>query len=524
MEVNGLHLCIGCMRELDNMDVCQHCGLVQKDYAPTPRCLIPGTRLSNRYILGRIIGEGSFGITYIGWDEVLAFPVAIKEYYPVDLVSRDVIRGNNTNVYMYANIEETEYHKKLERFLKEARDLTRFNQLNAIVSVRDFFYENNTAYIVMDYIRGESLKSYVKRRGAIDAGEVLAMFKPVLESLIKVHEVEIIHRDISPDNLLFDEEHNLVLIDFGSAELQNADFTRSVTIMFKRGFSPEEQYRSYGKQGAWTDIYALCATMYYAMTASIPDESIQRTLEDRVIPLWNLSNINLSNTQMKAIMKGMEVRAEDRYQNVKDLYKALYESNEKVAHTNFSFFKKYVFVIAVIVLGIVTVSVYLLQHFEIGSYLQGNKGEQIAVTEEVTDTEEPAGQIQQVGMISCISETKTSTIERLDAMNGIEFTVKWEEDYSSTVKKGCIIEQSIPAGTLLEKGQQYSITFTVSKGKEATDSEEGSATSKITEINQTTEERQTTETSQRTESQQPARTNQNTQNKKQTEELDGYIP
>lgn len=522
MEVNGLHLCIGCMRELDNMDVCQHCGLVQKDYAPTPRCLIPGTRLSNRYILGRIIGEGSFGITYIGWDEVLAFPVAIKEYYPVDLVSRDVIRGNNTNVYMYANIEETEYHKKLERFLKEARDLTRFNQLNAIVSVRDFFYENNTAYIVMDYIRGESLKSYVKRRGAIDAGEVLAMFKPVLESLIKVHEVEIIHRDISPDNLLFDEEHNLVLIDFGSAELQNADFTRSVTIMFKRGFSPEEQYRSYGKQGAWTDIYALCATMYYAMTASIPDESIQRTLEDRVIPLWDLSDINLSNAQMKAIMKGMEVRAENRYQNVKDLYKALYESDEKGTHTNVPFFKKYVFVVVVIVLGIV--SVYLLQHFEIGSYLQGNTGEQIAVTEEVTDAEETDSQIQQVEMISCISETKTSTIKQLDTMNEIEFTVKWEEDYSSTVKKGCIIEQSIPAGTLLEKGQQYSITFTVSKGKEATDSEEGSATSESTEINQTTEGQQTTENSQTTESQQPARTNQNTQNKKQTEELDGYIP
>lgn len=467
MEVNGLHLCIGCMRELDNMDVCQHCGLVQKDYAPTPRCLIPGTRLSNRYILGRILGEGSFGITYIGWDEVLAFPVAIKEYYPADLVSRDVIRGNDTDVYMYANIEEAEYHKKLERFLKEARDLTRFNQLNAIVSVRDFFYENNTAYIVMDYIRGESLKSYVKRRGAIDAAEVLDMFKPVLESLIKVHEIGIIHRDISPDNLLFDEEHNLVLIDFGSAELQNADFTRSVTIMFKRGFSPEEQYRSYGKQGAWTDIYALCTTIYYAMTASIPDEAIQRTLEDRVIPLWELSDINLSNVQMKAIMKGMKVRAEDRYQNVKDLYEALYGSGAKEIYTNFPFFKKYVFMIVVIVLGIVTVSVYLLQHFEIGSYSQSNKGEQTGITEEVTDTEKTASQMQQVEM---------------------------------------------------------------SKGEKETYSEEASTTSEVTErrqtteTSQTTEGRQTTEINQTTERQQPVRTNQTTQNKKRTEELDGYIP
>ncbi|MCM1236288.1 MAG: serine/threonine protein kinase [Ruminococcus flavefaciens] len=503
MEVNNLHLCIGCMRELHNMDICQYCGLVQKDYMPTPRCLIPGTRLSNRYVLGRILGEGNFGITYIGWDEVLAFPVAIKEYYPSDLVSRDVVRGNDKDVYMYANIEETEYHKKLERFLKEARNLIRFNHLNAIVSVRDFFYENNTAYIVMDYIRGESLKSYVKRKGAIDAEKVLQMFKPVLESLIKVHEIGIIHRDISPDNLLFDEEDNLVLIDFGSAELQNVDLTRSVTVLFKRGFSPEEQYRTCGKQGAWTDIYALCATMYYSMTALIPDEAIQRTIEDRVNPLWELQNINLSGIQMKAIMKGMEIHAEDRYQNVRDLYAALYQDDDKRVNIHFSV-KKYLFMIAMVLLG------SFLWHFASKKYPTTDTGDTM-VMEEVTDTEEPVRPGQK-GMISCIAETKSNAINQLKAVEGIEFVIKWEEDYSNTVKEGCVMEQSIAAGTLLEEGRKYYITLTVSIGEKVMLPEENSTTSETIETYQNTETEQTT------------RARQTTQTHEKREDLDGYIP
>lgn len=470
MEVNNLHLCIGCMRELHNMDVCQHCGLVQKDYVPAPRCLIPGTRLSNRYVLGKILGEGSFGITYIGWDEVLAFPVAIKEYYPSDLVSRDVIRGNDTDVYMYANIEEEEYHKKLERFLKEARDLTRFNQLNAIVSVRDFFYENNTAYIVMDYIRGESLKSFVKREGAIDADKVLDMFRPVLESLMKVHEVGIIHRDISPDNLLFDENHNLVLIDFGSAELQNADLTRSVTIMFKRGFSPEEQYRSCGKQGAWTDIYALCATMYYAMTATIPDEAIQRTIEDRVTPLCDMANIHLSNSQMKAIMKGLEIRAEERYQKVSDLYEVLYNDDTKVLPVKSHLSFRYIVAIIVAVLGILIAGGYLLQYFQARHDMQDNT-EGLAVTEDITDSEEPGSQTKQSE--KPVLKTKQTT-------------------------------------------EKITETKPTTEMKQTTEAKQATET--------TTEAKQTTETKTTTEAKRVTKIPQTTQSNKKTEELDGYIP
>ncbi len=139
MRINGKNFFIGCMNPLDASGQCSCCHLDQDQYKPIPRCLLPGTVLTDRYILGRVLGEGSFGITYIGLDCVLDHRVAIKEYYPSDLVSRDVIRGTDKNVYVYESRAKTEYKENLDKFPNEARCLTRFNQLNGIVSVRDFF-------------------------------------------------------------------------------------------------------------------------------------------------------------------------------------------------------------------------------------------------------------------------------------------------------------------------------------------------------------------------------------------------
>lgn len=381
MEINNHHLCIGCMNPLHDKTICSYCGLEQKGYKPIPRCLIPGTRLQERYILGKVLGEGNFGITYIGYDVLLEMPVAIKEYYPADLVSRDMLRGNDQDVYLYSTIEQAEYDKRLEKFLGEARNLTRFNNLNAVVTVRDFFYANHTAYMVMDYVSGESLKSYIARTGAMSGGEVLKMFRPVIEALEKIHETGMIHRDISPDNLLIDEDGELVLIDFGAAELGNVELTKTLTITFKRGFSPEEQYRSLGKLGAWTDIYALCATMYYAMTAKAPDEAIQRTIEDRIIPLWEWKNIDLSVIQMKAIMKGMEVRAEDRVQSASELSHFLYDESETVLHKEKTR-KPFAYLIAGVLLLVIcglTAGVIFLKN---GSF-DADSGKKVFVTESV---------------------------------------------------------------------------------------------------------------------------------------------
>lgn len=361
MNINERHLCLACMSELNNRDICDGCGYVQIEYKPFPRCLIPGTKLSNRYVLGKVLGEGSFGITYIGWDTLLDLPVAIKEYYPSDLVSRDVLRSADKSVYVYTDTSQASYKERLDKFLSEARSIARFNQLNAVVSVRDYFYENNTAYIVMDYVDGKRFKDEIKENGPMDANTVLELFKPIFKSLAKIHETGIIHRDISPDNLMLTNDGNLVLIDFGSAELQNAELTRSITIMFKRGFSPEEQYRLKGKQGPWTDIYSMCASMYYGMTGIVPDESIQRTIDDKVKSLVEIKEIDIEESVAKAIMKGMSVVASNRFRSVNELYSALYQ-NEYQMHSKNN--NKKMLAIMIIVIGILVCGIIIQSQYK----------------------------------------------------------------------------------------------------------------------------------------------------------------
>ena len=518
MEINKHHLCIGCMHELQGKEVCPYCGLEQRSYTPIPRCLIVGTRLADRYVLGKVLGEGSFGITYIGWDSLLEIPVAIKEYYPSDLVSRDVVRGNDNSVYLFSGIEKEEYDSRLERFLKEARNLTRFNQLPSIVSVRDFFYANNTAYIVMDYIDGESLKAYIKREGAMDARKVLKVFRPILESLEKMHVTGIIHRDISPDNLLFDADHNLVLIDFGAAELQNADLTRTVTITFKRGFSPEEQYRSHGKQGAWTDIYALCASMYYAMTGVAPDEAIQRSIEDKVVPLWDETGIMLTNMQMKAIMKGMSVHGEDRFQSVTQLYQQLYAEDtagkRQSGDSGLTSAKNMIKMVLLLLLIVGIVGGSIGYRWMTRPQAVRNATEDIAVTQSGTDNsgELQESTIETVTMVSCIGHTKSEVQQMLTAVKNVTFRVEWEEQYSNEAPAGQVMEQSIPQGEELEEGQEYALRFVISMGPEPTE-----------DTTQATTQEQTTQSVTSSTAQQTTNRNSKNSSSKKSDGLDGYI-
>ncbi len=336
MVVNGIKLCINCMHPLnDDTNKCNHCGYIQSEYRQIPCCLSPGTVLSKRYVIGKVIGEGSFGITYIGWDMLLEYVVAIKEYFPLEIVNRDTINGN-TDVYMISQEYENEYKSKLTKFLDEARCLSKFNSLSGIVSVRDFFYSNETAYIVMEYVDGCSLKDYIKANGKMSGKQVLELMKPVINAISEVHKLGIVHRDISPDNILFSKKGELVLIDFGSSRVRDIDLMRSMTVTFKRGFSPEEQYRSRGVLGAWSDVYSLCATMYYMLTGLVPMESVERIVGGRIESLENMSDIDITDKQKKGIMKGLEVEAKDRYQSVHQLYITLYDETEKHVDKNVS--------------------------------------------------------------------------------------------------------------------------------------------------------------------------------------------
>ncbi len=470
MEANGIHLCIGCMQRLDEHGKCNHCHMEQGSYNPIPRCLLPGTMLAERYMLGKVLGEGSFGITYIGWDCLLELPVAIKEYYPSDLVSRDVIRGTDKNVYVYEKLGEEEYQENLKKFLNEAKCLTRFNQKGGIVSVRDFFYENNTAYIVMEYVDGGNVKDYIKNNGKMSAGQVLKIMHPVLEAISGVHSTGMVHRDISPDNLLFNKEGQLVLIDFGSARVRNVEMTRSMTVVFKRGFSPEEQYRSRGKQGAWSDVYALCTTMYFMLTGNTPEESVERALGADTISLETMKDIELTDKQKKAIMKGMSVKAEERYQNVKALMEDLYEEDTLASHRKKLPVPKrkrkvLPWIIAgsvVLILAILGLSMALLKPDSQPPVTV--KMEATPSATPVTVTPSPAP--KKYTMVSVIDKTQKQAKKEIEKIGDKNLTIKWKKVFSDKVNKGKIIGQSMKKGMQWTEGVKQTITLTVSKGKE----------------------------------------------------------
>ncbi len=315
-------LCIACMNDKGNNAFCPHCGFREDSYTPPPHHLRPGTILNGKYWVGKALGEGGFGITYIGWDLNLELKTAIKEYFPNGFVSRDVSVTDTLTVF--SGSDQNMFEQGREKFINEAKSLARFDSLPGIVSVKDFFLENGTAYIVMEYVDGETLKSFLKRNGGKASPEtVFTMMEPLMKSLSKVHEQGIIHRDISPDNIMITKDSKVKLLDFGAARDISMGGQKSLSIQLKPGYAPEEQYRSHGKQGPWTDVYALCATMYMAITGVQPMESLERMHSDRVQPP-SLLGIAINPSQEAALMHGMSVYAANRTPDVTQLYNELY--------------------------------------------------------------------------------------------------------------------------------------------------------------------------------------------------------
>ena len=321
------NLCIHCMKEKHSADeICPFCGSDPKSADIPPYHLQPFSILAGKYLLGMAIGEGGFGITYIGMDLNLEMRVAIKEYYPNGCAVRNCSESNT--VLSYSNSTQEVFEKGREKFINEARLLAKCSNLSEIVSVKDFFRENHTAYIVMEYIEGITLKAYLKQNGDhIPAQKTLQMMKPVICSLSKVHDMNLIHRDISPDNIMICNNGAVKILDFGGARDYIFSNEKSLSIMLKPGYAPEEQYRTHGNQGPWTDVYALCATMYRCITGSVPPESLERAYQESLPPIRSISP-DCPPAAASAIEKGMSIYPENRFQSMQELYSALYESSQ----------------------------------------------------------------------------------------------------------------------------------------------------------------------------------------------------
>lgn len=312
--------CPYCMNPVEGGKPCRACGLTEGSYTPSPHHLPPGTVLKERYLVGRVLGEGGFGITYIGCDLQLELKVAIKEYFPTDKASR--VSQASLDVTSYTGAAGVNYDRGLKKFLQEARTIARMDKQPVIVNVRDFFEANHTAYIVMEYVEGTTFKDLVEQRGGrIPAGELLYLIEPLFFALKEMHGNGLIHRDISPENLMI-EKGTVRLLDFGCAR-ESADGGNTLTIALKHGYAPVEQYQSKG-QGPWTDVYALSATIYYCLTGKKPPQAMDRLVEDELIPPRKLG-VELTQRQESALLYGMGVPPKRRFQSMEEFHTALYE-------------------------------------------------------------------------------------------------------------------------------------------------------------------------------------------------------
>ena len=314
------HLCYNCFQERETqVGPCPYCGFdLAENEKKFPVALRAGTMLNGRYIIGRVLGQGGFGITYLALDTQLNAKVAIKEFMPNDIATRI---GTTVSVAMDTKSEEFAYGA--ERFQEEARTLAKFIGNPNIAAVTSYFDENDTSYFVMDYIEGISFKTYIANHGGkISVEETLNVMIPVLRALTAVHAEGFIHRDVTPDNIYITKDGMVKLLDFGSARYSIGDKSKSLDVILKVGYAPKEQYIRRSRQGPFTDVYSCAACFYAAITGFLPPESLERLDEDTLVPI-SQCGIDIPEYLDKAILKGLAVQPEDRFQSAAEFLDAI---------------------------------------------------------------------------------------------------------------------------------------------------------------------------------------------------------
>ena len=313
-----MFFCPSCMSKAAPVDgkcpVCGHDVNIQNAQYQLPvNCILNG-----RYVVGKVLGAGGFGSTYIGYDLKLDSRVAIKEYYPSGAANRSI----SLTVIPTAEVKGNPFELGKSRFLKEAKTLSEFVGDGNIVTLRDYFEENGTAYIVMEYLEGQDLSHYARERGRFEFSEALDLLEPVMLALDEVHKKGLIHRDISPSNIMVLNNGKVKVLDFGSARLQNTSGELSLSVMLKPGYAPMEQYSTHGEQGSWTDVYAMSATIYRLITGKTPPTSTDRLMEDTLEPPSKLG-VKITPAQEEALLHGLALRPADRTRTMAELAKEL---------------------------------------------------------------------------------------------------------------------------------------------------------------------------------------------------------
>lgn len=316
IEINGRQLCENCFESVTGT-VCAACGFDSSDSAPDPSMLMPGSVLQNRYVIGRVVGKGGFGITYLAYDALVCKKIAVKEYFPYGIAQRT---AGSTEVSITSADRAEAFKLGAEKFYNEAKLVARFNGNPNIVGVYDCFYENNTVYMAMEYLRGCTLKEYIREHGILTAPQGIFVAKSIAGALVVAHSALVLHRDISPDNIILCDDGNIKLIDFGAARQVVAEYSQSFSVILKPGFAPPEQYRKKGNQGPWTDVYALGTTLYFMLTGDIPEDPSGRFDDDDTFK-ENLFDIDSGLWEL--ITKATKLNINERYPDAYELKKAI---------------------------------------------------------------------------------------------------------------------------------------------------------------------------------------------------------
>lgn len=313
-------ICPKCFQEVEHNAFCTACGLDFSGHQHSQNALKYFTLLNNRYRTGIVLGVGGFGITYIAWDMYNSRLCAIKEYVPSNIVAREV---QTDSLYAISSKNTDLFNLGLKKFYEEAKTLNSLSNVKSIVKAYDWFYQNNTAYLVMEYIEGLTLKQMVSdTRGGLDYEYVKKIFFSLAIALHNIHAKGFLHRDISPENIYITSNDEIKLLDFGAARYYVGAMSTSLTVVLKHGYAPPEQYSSKGTQGPWTDIYALASTLYYVYTGQIIPSAPDRLQGMEMQPL-SQANTKVPREFEKLLKKCLNLDFKKRFQTIEEMLQAV---------------------------------------------------------------------------------------------------------------------------------------------------------------------------------------------------------
>ena len=443
--------CMGCMEDYDeSLEVCPHCGYEENTKPAEVYHMLPGSILAGKYIIGRTLGYGGFGVTYIGYDAELERKVAIKEYLPGEFSTR--IPGQ-TQVTIYDGERKEQFQAGIEKFMEEAKRLARFQNTAGVVHIYDSFFENDTAYIIMEYIEGETVRAKIDREGKLSLETALAIILPVVSALKEIHKEGILHRDIAPDNIMVDKEGQAKVIDFGASRFATTTHSKSLSVLIKPGYAPVEQYQSRGQQGPWTDVYALASTFYTMLTGITPQDSMER-LEKDELKAPSKAGAKVSKNIDTAILNAMNLKVEERTPSMEVLEEELL-SKEEVARLVVKKEKKDVGkwpLWAKAATGTVAVAIAAFMILIFTGIIQFQAGSWQPVVVALGNT-----------MVPNVVSVTTEVAELTAADSKLEIQIVGKV-YDDEIPEGYVLSQNLQAGSTVEEGTILEVT--ISAGEE----------------------------------------------------------